>query len=269
MLRRFLPAALRPTADLPAIPDGQRVYAIGDIHGRLDLLDTLLAEVRADDAARPPAHTHLILLGDLIDRGPDSAGVVARAMALREDWSSVHVLYGNHEEMLLKALQSERTEAMRVFVRNGGKETLLSYGISEQAYDAGSFEDVRALALSHIPPSHISFLETLPPSVEIGDYLFVHAGIRPGVSIAEQSPADMRWIREDFLSSRANHGKMVVHGHSIVPSVDERPNRIGIDTGAYSSGLLTALALQGTDRWFLATDEMSVEATGNDRNRRN
>jgi serine/threonine protein phosphatase 1 len=234
-----------------SVPEGRRIYAIGDIHGRRDLLDRLLALIDKDDAARGPARTELIFLGDLVDRGPDSVGVVERLMALRET-RPVRFLMGNHEEVLLKAAAGD-LRALRFLVRIGGRETLLSYGISEAEYDALDFDDLMALLREKIPAAHLDFLSGFESWIEAGDYLFVHAGLRPGIAVEDQKTSDLCWIREDFLSHRDSFGKMVVHGHSITEEIDERPNRIGIDTGAFASGRLTAIGLEGDSRWYLST----------------
>ncbi|MGK6320589.1 metallophosphoesterase family protein [Sphingomonas sp. DT-204] len=250
LLRRF---GLPVSAALASVPEGERVYAIGDVHGRLDLLDRLLEQIAADDAARGPARSQLIFLGDLIDRGPQSREVVERVMRLTAERPDTRVIAGNHEEMLLAALRSERGEAMRFFIQNGGRETLLSYGISEEEYEAGSLTDLRDLARGRIPVDHVAFLRSLEPYVAAGDYLFVHAGIRPGVAIEEQSSGDLQWIRGEFLSSKRDHGRIVVHGHTVSEGIDEQPNRIGIDTGAFATGNLTAIGLEATERWYLST----------------
>jgi serine/threonine protein phosphatase 1 len=235
------------------VPEGQRIYAIGDIHGRRDLLDELLALIDADDAARGPAEaTRLIFLGDLVDRGPDSRGVVERVMALSEGSDRVLCLKGNHEEMLIRSWEGDRKTAA-VFNRNGGRETALSYGIIAEDYDAGDLGEVVDLIGRHVPPRHIAFLDGLTEWVQAGDYLFVHAGVKPGVPLEEQAASDMRWIRKDFTEWRGDHGVMVIHGHTITDGVDEQENRIGIDTGAYATGRLTAIGLEGEDRWFLCT----------------
>jgi len=234
-----------------SVPEGRRIYAIGDIHGRRDLLDRLLALIDEDDAARPPARTELIFLGDLVDRGPDSVGVIERLMALRET-RPVRFLMGNHEEVFLKAAAGD-LRALRFLVRIGGRETLLSYGISEEEYAGLDFDDLMALVREKVPAAHLDFLSGFESWIEIGDYLFVHAGLRPGVAVEDQKTSDLCWIREDFLSHRDSFGKMVVHGHSITEEIDERPNRIGIDTGAFASGRLTAIALEGDSRWYLST----------------
>ena len=233
---------------LHAVPAGERVYAVGDIHGRLDLFEALLAAIDADDAARGDATTHLVILGDLVDRGPDSAGVIARVRELAKN-ANVRVLMGNHEEMFLDAF--EDLQVLKHFLRYGGKETLLSYPIKKKTFREASLKKLMKLMHEVIPEKDRAFIAGLEDHVRIGDYVFVHAGIRPGVPIAEQKSSEMRWIREPFLSHRNAHEAMVVHGHTITDEVEHRPNRIGIDTGAYNSGRLTALGLEGTERWII------------------
>jgi serine/threonine protein phosphatase 1 len=233
------------------VPDGQRIYAIGDIHGRLDLLEKLIEAIRQDDESRGKAGTMLILLGDLVDRGPDSAGVIERLRQLRDSGAEARFILGNHDEVFLKAAGGD-IKALRMLTRIGGRETMLSYGISSEEYRSCSLEDLAALLSDKVPKEHIDFLSLFENYAEIGDYLFVHAGIRPGVAIDEQSPADLRWIRGDFINCRNFHEKMIVHGHNIKSEVDICHNRIGIDTGAFASGRLTAIGLQGQDNWFLS-----------------
>lgn len=235
------------------LPAGRRVYAVGDIHGRRDLLDALLVRIEADIAARGPADTLVIFLGDLIDRGPESRGVVDRLIEYGRGPIATRFLMGNHEEVFLRALSGD-LKALRFLIRIGGRETILSYGITEENYRALDFEDLMGRVRAKVPAEHIAFLSGFERWVEAGDYLFVHAGIRPGVPLEEQAGADLRWIRDDFLRHRDTFGRIVVHGHSITQDVDIRPNRIGIDTGAYASGRLTALGLEGGERWFLATE---------------
>jgi serine/threonine protein phosphatase 1 len=244
LARRAKPAPL-------SIPPGRRIYAIGDIHGRLDLLNRLLAMIDEDDARRGGAATELIFLGDLVDRGPDSRGVVERLMALAEE-RQARFLMGNHEEVFLRALEGD-LKALRFLIRIGGRETLLSYGISEEDYRSLDYDELMAAVRAAVPQSHIAFLGAFEHWIEAGDYLFVHAGLRPGVALEEQKTSDLRWIRDDFLHHRASFGKIVVHGHSITDDIDERANRIGIDTGAFASGKLTAIGLDGEERWFLST----------------
>jgi serine/threonine protein phosphatase 1 len=241
------------SASLPAVPPGQRVYAVGDIHGRLDLFEALIAAVEEDDAAAGPAETTVILLGDLVDRGPDSAGVIARA----REWQrqrNVRILAGNHEEMFLKSF--EKTETLRHFLRFGGRETVLSYGIDREAYQTASVEDVQAMMEQAVPAEDRAFIEGFEDMIAIGDYLFVHAGIAPDVPLEEQRRQDLRWIREPFLSHPEPFGAVIVHGHTICDKPEDRGNRIGVDTGAYISGRLTAVVLEGTRRRYLeAVDE--------------
>ena len=238
----------------PAIPEGVRLYAIGDVHGRLDLLDALLAMIEEDNRQRTDAEPQLVFLGDLIDRGPDSAGVVARAMEIANDVPGTRFLMGNHEEVFLKALDGD-DRALRFLCRFGGRETILSYGLDDAAYDQLDFDALMPVLIDLVPEQHRAFLAGFEDVVIAGDYAFVHAGIRPGVMLADQSPGDLRWIREPFLDHSGPLEKIIVHGHTITPEVEMRSNRIGIDTGAYASGRLTALGLQGSERWTLITQE--------------
>lgn len=233
-------------------PEGARIYAVGDIHGRRDLLDELLGKIEADDNARGPAKTQLIFLGDFADRGDDSFGVIERLMTLGAASDDVQFIFGNHEELLMRAWEGD-PRAAGVFNRNGGRDTMLSYGVDPNVYDDASLEELVEIMRSAIPRSHIEFLRSFQDWIVAGDYLFVHAGIRPGVPIEEQDVSDLRWIRGDFTRYEGTHDKMVIHGHSITEEVDDQPNRIGIDTGAFMSGRLTAIGIEGTERWFLQT----------------
>jgi serine/threonine protein phosphatase 1 len=241
-----------PFASNPKVPDGQRVYAVGDIHGRLDCLDDLIGQIRRDDHDRGPADTHLVFLGDLVDRGPDSRLVVDRLIELAASGIRMTVLKGNHEEVFLRAAGGD-VKATRFLTRIGGKQTVLSYGVSKEAYEACDFDELTGLLASNVPLEHLQFMESFEDHVRVGDYLFVHAGLRPGVPLGEQSPADLRWIRAEFLDSSIDHGLVVIHGHSIADEVQVRANRIGIDTGAFATGRLTAIGLEGDSRWFLST----------------
>lgn len=235
-----------------SVPPGQRVYAIGDIHGCADLLDALMAKVDADNAARGPAETTLIFLGDLVDRGPWSAHVVERLRRLAASRPTSRFLLGNHEEVFLSALDGD-AKALRLFSRIGGKETVMSYGVSEEEYDAMDFAQLAEALRRIVPSDHRAFLTGFEDMVTIGDYVFVHAGVRPDVDLAEQRPGDLRWIRDPFLDHGKPLGKMVVHGHTITEALDVQPHRIGVDTGAYISGKLTALGLEGEESWTVST----------------
>lgn len=240
------------TARIHSVPQGERIYAIGDVHGRLDLLETLLAAIQSDDADRTSAKTMLIFLGDLVDRGPESAGVVEHLRLFSCGSIATRFLMGNHEEVFLRAVEGD-LRALRLLLRIGGRETIFSYGISPEDYRNLEFEDLAALLKEKVPAEHLEFLSSFERCIEIGDYLFVHAGLRPGIALADQSSSDLRWIRDDFLRHRESFGKLVVHGHSITDEADVRSNRIGIDTGAFASGRLTAIGLEKDSRWFLST----------------
>jgi serine/threonine protein phosphatase 1 len=251
--RLFKKAAVSRPLDSARVPDGMRVYAIGDIHGCNDLLQQLLAQIDADDAARGAADTHIIFLGDLMDRGPDSAGVIDTAMALRDAGRNVRFLMGNHEEIFVRACRTRDTKTTRFFLRIGGEATVLSYPITRAEYITLDMEQLSERLPDLVPQEHLDFLESFEDQIVIGDYAFVHAGIRPGVPLADQKPSDLRWIREEFVGQRGDLEKVVIYGHTIYDDIDERGSRIGIDTGAYASGKLTALALEGGERWYLQT----------------
>lgn len=240
----------QPAKPLPAIPPGERVYAVGDIHGQRDLFDVLIAAIEADDGSREPAMTTIVLLGDLVDRGPDSAGVIAAARALAAR-RKLRILCGNHEEMFLRCF--EDTGILRAFLRYGGHETILSYPLDTAKWNAATLEEAQEMLPQFVPARDLEFIRSFEDRIVIGDYCFVHAGIAPGTALAEQSLEDLRWIREPFLSHSGDYGFVVVHGHTITDAPVIRSNRIGIDTGAYASGRLTALALEGEARWLLST----------------
>lgn len=242
---RNLFRARQPERPAASVPEGERFYVIGDVHGRRDLLTALAAAIEGDDATAAAARSTVILLGDLVDRGADSAGVIA----LVRDWQTrrpLRCLAGNHEEMFLQSFDD--LEMLRHFVRHGGRETLASYGIGPDAYNQLSLEELQAAMQRAVPPDDREFLATLEEMIVAGDYLFVHAGIDPNVPVEEQQRTDMLWIRERFLRHRAPLSHVVVHGHTIFDAVDHREHRIGIDTGAYRTGRLTALVLEGDRR---------------------
>lgn len=238
---------------LPRIPVGIRVYAIGDIHGRADLLDELLWRIGEDAATEPEQEPWLIFVGDYVDRGPDSAGVIRRLISLKNGPRRITLLKGNHEDMMLRFVESGDPRVAFVWMENGGLETLASYGVDADGMLAlgARLEDVRERFLAVLPVEHRGFLEDLGLHESVGDYLFVHAGLRPGRDIAEQSPADLMWIRRDFLDSRARFPAFVVHGHTPSEEPEVRENRMGIDTGAGFGRHLTAAALWRTERRFL------------------
>jgi serine/threonine protein phosphatase 1 len=236
----------------PAGARGYRAYVVGDVHGRLDLLEDLLAKIHAELQHRPAAKTLLVFVGDLIDRGPQSAQVIERLRTYRRPGIRPVFLLGNHEEVLLRILNGD-VQLITKWRWFGGSECLRSYGVDPEALGRLSDADALAAVRSAIPTEHIRFLESFADSCRFGDYLFVHAGIRPGIELDQQQQADLRWIREPFLQDETDHGFIVVHGHTISEQVDECANRVGIDTGAYRTGVLTALAIEGSHRWLLDT----------------
>jgi len=237
----------------PQVPEGTRVYAVGDIHGRADLLADMTQRIAADCAAAPPVRrTVLVFVGDYVDRGADSAGVIDQLLRLRANPDyETHLLKGNHEVMFLDFL--EDPAAFFQWAANGGVPTLASYDIDVDAMRDQLPAVLRDTAVSAIPDAHLELLRGLESMVVIGDYLFAHAGLRPGVPIEAQAEQDLIWIREPFLDYDGDLGKLVVHGHTPVSEPEIRSNRIDIDTLAWRSGTLTALVLEGESRRFLQT----------------
>jgi serine/threonine protein phosphatase 1 len=234
----------------PAGPPGHRAYAVGDVHGRLDLLEALFDKIQADMAERGPLNTTLVFVGDLIDRGPSSAGVVERLRTYRHPGVRPVFLLGNHEEVLLRILDGDAS-LIPSWLKFGGAECFRSYGGDPSALERMPGSDAVAAVRGAVPDTHVEFLNGFADTFRFGDYLFVHAGIRPGIALEEQRQSDLRWIREPFLFDNTDHGFVVVHGHTIALKVEERANRIGIDTGAFATGILTALGIEGTERWFI------------------
>jgi serine/threonine protein phosphatase 1 len=234
----------------PAGPPGYRGFAIGDIHGHADLLRELLDRIRDDNQMRWPAKLVIVCVGDLIDRGPDSAGVLELLSTLDPDEFRFIGLAGNHEEVLLRIIDGE-AEMIDQWLGFGGAECIASYGVDPAKLSTLAPEKQLSAVRAAIPVAHVEFLRSLGDTFRFGDYLIVHAGIRPGVPLKDQTPRDLRWIREQFLNDKRDHGFVVVHGHTIYEAVDEHANRIGIDTGAYRGGRLTALAIEGSSRWLL------------------
>jgi len=252
MLDRLLSRFAKAPRPVERAPEGRRLYAIGDIHGHLDLLEGLLACIYADEATRGGPRGELIFLGDLINRGPHSAQVIDHLMTVQAERPETRFLLGNHEEVFLKALGGDG-RALRFLDRIGGTETILSYGITRQAYEAADYGELAAMLEEAVPPAHRAFLEGFEDMIVEGSYVFVHAGIRPGVLLEEQQPGDLRWIRDEFLRGARPviPGMVIVHGHTIFEEIIEHPGRIGLDTGAYRSGVLSAMGFEGSERWIL------------------
>jgi len=219
------------------LPPGQRVYAIGDVHGCLDRLQAIHALIAEDLAARPTPEPLLLHLGDYVDRGPDSAGVVAKlaAGAPLPEVPTINLM-GNHEQMMLAAVATGDADATELWLANGGADSLLSWGVPRSAQPKEW--------PSYLPKAHLIFMRDLAVCHEEGGYHFVHAGIRPGIPLERQTRHDLMWIREPFLSSKDSFGPIVVHGHTPRQEPAVRPNRIGIDTGAVMGGVLTCLVLE-------------------------
>jgi diadenosine tetraphosphatase ApaH/serine/threonine PP2A family protein phosphatase len=237
------------------VPVGQAVYAVGDVHGRLDLLEDLLSRI-AEDARRHPADQarQLVFLGDYVDRGSESRGVVERLLDDPMPGFSKIYLMGNHEEAMLAFLEG-LSDGLD-WLSFGGLETLLSYGVPLRSLprSEGSARALRQALAEAVPQSHLDFFKSCILHHSVGDYLFVHAGVRPGIALERQNPADLMWIRDDFLRSKVPlPGRIVVHGHTICDLPQNREHRINIDTGAFVSGRLTCLALRGAERQFLST----------------
>ena len=239
-----------PTVSVPA---GELVYAIGDIHGRSDLLSRILALIEQDAASHDASQKTLIFMGDYVDRGPESRGVIETLLHGLPKHFKGRFLKGNHEQLLLDVLRDpQRVEHWR---RNGGDATMRSYGVDVHLLQTAEArpERWRDAFVDALPQSHLAFLQGLRLQHTVGDYFFVHAGVRPGVPLGMQSANDLLWIRGDFLESTGPFGKVVVHGHTPGPEPVVKSNRIGIDTGAVFTGRLTALRLINDEVSFLQT----------------
>lgn len=237
----------------PTLPEGQRVYAIGDVHGELDLLQNLLSQVVADNHSRGFAQTTLVFLGDFIDRGSGAAPLLHMFANLRD--ANVVVLKGNHEAALVDVYRGDQ-EAMGFWLKFGGQATMLGLGIDQQMLNTASAEQMLAALQSSLKREIVDWLADLPHSWVLGDYVFVHAGIKPGVSLKNQDPDDLLWIRKPFLTSRRRHEKVIIHGHTVEPGAPRLGgNRIGIDTGAFEHGRLTALGLEADRQWLIQSTD--------------
>jgi serine/threonine protein phosphatase 1 len=242
-----------PIRKAPRIPEGLRLYVVGDIHGRADLLHQMLEMIRKDEELKPAPAAELFFLGDYIDRGLDSRGVIESLLhALPLSMRAVF-LRGNHDDAMLRFLDGE-LDLAQGWLLLGGTATLASYGLNPFQANAGrDLGKLRDDLAAKVPPEHLAFLKATEFSATRGDYYFVHAGVRPGVPLEAQTSEDQLWIRHAFLASNEDHGKVVVHGHT----VEDKPlllwNRIGIDTGAFATGRLTCLILEGASQRILQT----------------
>jgi serine/threonine protein phosphatase 1 len=243
---KILSKLLRSRTAEPRVPPGTVVYVIGDVHGHSDLLDEVFRRIEADAGLMRNKRVIEVYLGDYVDRGPDTKGVINR-LIYRSEHREIIPLRGNHEEMLLNSLDGP--DMFEAWMRVGGLDTVASYGVAvRQPLDRTAVQDALDDWLRAVPRNHVEFLSRLHYTTTIGDYLFVHAGIRPGVELENQNARDLLWIRGEFLESRLDHGRVVVHGHTPVQTPEFRPNRINIDTGAYLTNRLTCLRLMGEHR---------------------
>lgn len=242
------------TKSLPQGIPNQRVYAIGDIHGCLKEARELLQRIKTDNDYRGECKTYLIFLGDVVDRGPDTRGVVELLMDFPYSFAQPLFIMGNHEEIMVRALSGE-PELLPDWLEYGGLSCAESYGVPQSQLLGFDVDTIEFVLKSAIPQSHIEFLREFLESIQFGDFLFTHAGIRPGVPIDQQNSRDLRWIREPFLNHRGDHGVVVVHGHTISDQVDVKRNRIGVDTGAYKTGRLTAICIEESQVSYLSTGD--------------
>ena len=239
----------------------RRTYAIGDVHGRLDLFRQLIGTIREDHTARLRVRTRIVILGDLIDHGPDSASLVRWCKGLTECSDRFVVLKGDHERMMVDAIQVGTAGAMDNWIDHGGGATLISWGVRASVVRGGRHAELLTAAREAIDPDTLRWMDALPLTLRQGGHLFVHAGIRPGVPLKKQLEHDLLGIRNDFLRSEADHGVVVVHGHSVhAAGLDRRRNRIGIDTGAFKTGRLTALGVEDGMTWPLTARIYKADA---------
>lgn len=233
-------------------PAGMRLVAIGDVHGCHEQLARLLDAIDSEIAADRPGDFRIITLGDYVDRGPNSRAVLDLLVARSQDPRFV-TLAGNHDDGLLAFLADD--PGQRLFLDFGGYDTAASYRV---ALDTARLDVSRAELAAAMPAAHLAFLRNLPASVAFGDFFFCHAGIRPGVSLDDQTRRDLTWIRHEFLHHNGLHPKLVVHGHTPQDEPEVLPNRVNVDTRAYATGVLTALVAEGARKWLLQTDEDGV-----------
>jgi len=236
--------------------NGCRIYAIGDVHGCFSLLVQLLQQIERDQSDRPAMETHVVMLGDYIDRGPQSRDVCELLQAMAPS-PYFHCLRGNHEQVMLDVLDGNAM-ALQHWLQFGGVEALLSWGIAPELIEQAQHDlDSEAWLIEAfrqaVAPEMIAWMRGLPSLHLHGDYLFVHAGIRPKKPLDEQHDDDLLWIREPFLSSSARHPWCVVHGHSQSEQIDIQNYRIGIDTGAYRTGVLSAIGIEEDQHWTIQT----------------
>jgi serine/threonine protein phosphatase 1 len=233
---------LRVRGRRPSLPAGLRIYAVGDIHGCLDLLNELLARINSDVALRPTARPVYVFLGDYIDRGSSSRQTIDRLIEHGARNESIF-LKGNHELIALKCLTDQAL--FDQWLRLGGLETLVSYGVPPETLANGKqIVELQSAFHSALPQAHFRFFRDLQNSFVCGDFFFAHAGVKPNVELSRQKESDLLWIRDEFLSSNGDFGKIIVHGHTPTHKIEVGSNRINIDTGAFATGRLTCLVIE-------------------------
>jgi len=236
---------LRVRGRRPSLPAELRIYAIGDIHGRLDLLNELLARISSDIALRPTVRPLYVFLGDYIDRGSASCETIDRLIEHGKTHESVF-LKGNHELIAIKCLSDRGL--FDQWLRLGGLETLVSYGVPAETLANGKqIAELQSAFHGALPQAHFRFFRDLKNSFECGDFFFAHAGVKPNVELSRQKENDLLWIRGEFLTSKDDFGKIIVHGHTPTREIEVGPNRINIDTGAFATGCLSCLVLEGQE----------------------
>ncbi|WP_040587650.1 metallophosphoesterase [Allomesorhizobium alhagi] len=231
-------------------PEGMRIYAMGDVHGRADLLKLMHEQIEAEIARDRPADWRIIHLGDYVDRGPDSKAVLDFLVAAHRRDERIISLAGNHDVGFLEFL--DKPDPATLFARFGGAETARSYGVTLDSGSLAALRESHSALMDAVDDSHVAFLRARPFSTAMGDFFFCHAGIRPEVALDKQAAEDLIWIRADFLDYRALHPKIIVHGHTPFAEPEILPNRVNVDTLAYRSGVLTALVVDGAEKRMLS-----------------
>lgn len=238
---------------------GKRLYAIGDVHGCFDEMINLLVAIEEDHRSRPEKECVIVFLGDLIDRGPHSSRVVEFLIKSPPRFAKVFCLMGNHEEMFLRILRGE-AGLIESWMAYGGRECVESYGVDPEQMIALTDDAIQVMIRKRVPQSHIDFLSQCVESIRFGDYLLVHAGVDPERPVLDQDPRQLRWIREPFLSHDKPLGLMVVHGHTVSDVVELMPHRIGVDTGAYRGGKLSAVRIEDDEVQAISVQQTPAAA---------
>ncbi len=250
MIREFM-RAIRGRKRTYSVDEGTRIYAVGDIHGRADLLASLVGRIRHDNMHSTAKRNVLLYIGDYVDRGMQSREVIDYLLSEPAPEFETIYLKGNHEAWMLDFLEGKHSGVE--WFNNGGQATLLSYGVrvNPEATLEGLLETARDQLTANLPEAHLEFLQSLELTHVEGDYLFAHAGVRRDKPLEAQGENDLLWIREEFTEDDADYEQCVVHGHTVTEQPEVRRNRIGVDTGAYATGRLTCLVLEGEKRRFL------------------